>query len=250
MVAGLPRRWPELVRLACRGGGCVFEVLHPELRRQSGAHRFITVIGNVGAGKSTITEALAQRMPLVPCVEPGGDNPFLDDYYRDQSRWGFHVQVYFLTQRLHDLARVAHEPRHHLQDRSIYEDVQIFARGLVENGKMAPREWELYWNLFSLLQGTIRRPDLAIWLDGSLSTVLARIRRRGRPAELGVHESYWAQLHQRYQRFMAAYRESVVLRVDIDQFDLAAHPQHLELLAQQVAELTGLPLSPVAAGWR
>jgi deoxyadenosine/deoxycytidine kinase len=228
----------------------VFQLLYPELRRPQGAYRFVTVVGNVGAGKSTLTEALSRRLPLVPCVEPGGENPFLDDYYRDQARWGFHMQVYFLTQRCRDLGRIIREPRHHLQDRSIYEDVQVFARGLMESGKMSRREWDLYWDMFMLLHPTIRQPDLAIWLDGSLQTVLARIRRRGRPAELSMPESYWASLHERYQRFMEGYRESPVLRVDIDQFDLNTHPQHLEVLAARVAELTGLPLSPLAAGWR
>lgn len=212
----------------------MFRITNTHVRPEPRDYRLITVIGNVGAGKSTLTRALSGLLQFDASFEQVDANPYLSDFYKDQAAWGFHLQVCFLSQKSRGLIQIQQAGRDHIQDRSIYEDVEIFARGLYESGKMSPRDWETYHGLFANMMDQLIRPDLAIYLTGSLDSILRRISQRGRESEQNVPISYWAGLHQRYERFMAAYDQSPVLWVDIDGFDLYKHPEHLNMLAGEV----------------
>lgn len=215
----------------------MFTVTNLEARPEPRPYRFITVIGNVGAGKTTLTRALAEALGFDASFEQAETNPYLSDYYQDQKAWGFHLQLSFLGQRYRDIGLIRAAGRDHIQDRSIYEDVEIFARALYEDGRMSPRDYETYQGLYQPMVEHLIKPDLAIYLSGSLETILRRIALRGRAAEKDVPVAYWADLQQRYERFMAQYDHSPVLWVDIDHFDLLRHPEHLHLLTGEVSRV-------------
>jgi len=212
----------------------MFQITNGHLRPESREFTFVTVIGNVGAGKSTLTRALSGLLCFDPSFEQVDANPYLSDFYQNQSAWGFHLQVCFLSHRFSDMVAVQKAGRDTIQDRSIYEDVEIFARGLYESGKMAGRDFDTYQSLFRNMEDHLVKPDLAIYLGGSLETILRRIAQRGRESERAVPPAYWAELHNRYENFMAGYSHSPVLWVDIDRFDLYKHPEHLGMLAGEV----------------
>lgn len=212
----------------------MFRITNAAVRPEPRDYRFITVIGNVGAGKSTLTRALSELLTYDASFERVDNNPYLSDFYADQQAWGFHLQIYFLGQRYKDIVDINRIGRDHIQDRSIYEDVEIFARALYESGKMAERDYSTYRELFHNMVSQLVKPDLAIYLTGSIDTILQRISMRGRDAEKAVPASYWAELHNRYERFIAGYTHSPVLWVDIDRFDLYKHPEHLNMLAGEI----------------
>lgn len=212
----------------------MFRLSNTHLRPESRDYAFITVIGNVGAGKSTLTRELSQMLAFDASFERVANNPYLSDFYQDQQAWGFHLQIYFLGQRYKDITDIQAVGRNHIQDRSIYEDVEIFAKALHDTGKMADRDFQTYHDLFHNMVDHLIKPDLAIYLTGSLDTILKRIAVRGRESEKAVPASYWAELHSRYERFMGSYDQSPVLWVDIDRFDIFKHPEHLGLLAGEV----------------
>lgn len=224
----------------------MLRLTNAHLRPEPRSFRFITVIGNVGAGKSTLTRALSERLGLDASYERVDTNPYLSDFYHDQTAWGFHLQVYFLSQRYRDILSIQDVGRDHIQDRSIYEDVAIFARGLYESGKMAERDFQTYHELFTTMVSSLIKPDLAIYLTGSLETIIQRIAQRGRESEKAVPVEYWRGLHQRYERFISDYEQSPVLWVDIDQYDMFKHPDHLGLLAAEVRRALTLDQALIA----
>ncbi len=215
----------------------MFRLTNAHLRPEPRDFHFITVIGNVGAGKSTLTRALSEYMGFDASYERVANNPYLTDFYNDQAAWGFHLQIYFLGQRYKDIGDIQRTGRDHMQDRSIYEDVEIFAKQLHDNGKMSDRDFQTYHDLFHNMVDYLIKPDLAIYLNGSLDTILKRIAERGREAEKAVPTEYWAGLHRRYERFINQYDHSPVLWVDIDHFDLFKHPEHLGMLAGEVRRI-------------
>ncbi len=212
----------------------MFRFTNTHIRPEPREFRFITVIGNVGAGKSTLCRALSDLMGYEASFEQVDTNPYLADFYRDQAAWGFHLQIYFLGQRYRGIVEIARAQQDHIQDRSIYEDVEIFARALYESGKMSERDFRTYEELFHNMVEQLIKPDLAIYLSGSLETILRRIALRGREMEKDVPVAYWQELHRRYERFISRYDHSPVLWVDIDRFDLYKHPEHLHLLAGEI----------------
>lgn len=225
----------------------MFRLTLEHLRPAPRVYRFITVIGNVGAGKTTLTRALSEAMNFDASYESVANNPYLTDFYQDQAAWGFHLQIFFLGQRYKDIVDIAAAGRHHIQDRSIYEDVEIFAKALYENGKMSERDYLTYHTLFYSMVEQLIQPDLAIYLTGGIDTILGRIRLRGRESEKQVPVSYWTELHRRYGELMARYDRSPVLTVDIDQFDMLRQPQHLDDLVAQIQAF--LKVEPGRAVW-
>lgn len=212
----------------------MFHITNAHLRPEPRDYSFVTVIGNVGAGKSTLTRALSDMLRFEASYERVDTNPYLSDFYQDQAAWGFHLQIYFLGQRYKDIVRIQEAGHDHIQDRSIYEDVEIFAKALHDTGKMADRDYNTYHDLFHNMVDHLIKPDLAIYLTGSLDTILHRIASRGRESEKAVPRTYWAELHARYERFIGGYHHSPILWVDIDKFDMYKHPEHLGLLAGEV----------------
>ena len=142
---------------------------------------YATVAGNIGAGKSTLVQVLAQEFGWQPYYELVADHPYLDDYYSDMPRWGFHAQIYFLSQRYEQQQEISDNPLSVCQDRSMYEDYEIFVKGLLEQGIFSPRDFQTYRRLYSALSLSVDRPDLLIYLRASVSTLQTRIGGRSRP---------------------------------------------------------------------
>lgn len=216
----------------------MFELKNVELLNKSRENNyFITVAGNVGAGKSTLTRLVGEKLGFETHYEKVDGNPYLNDFYKDQEKWGFHLQLYFLSQRFKQQETIYQNNKNNIQDRSIYEDVEIFAKNLFESGKMEKRDFETYKELFYETTSYLRKPDLMIYLNGSIDKVLERIKERGRESEKTVDLDYWKSLHRQYQDWIPKYNLSPVLYVNIDKIDIVRNPEHLDLLCNKIKNI-------------
>lgn len=160
---------------------------------------FVAIAGNIGVGKTTLTEALAHQFGWHSYFEPVINNPYLDDFYADMSRWAFHLQVYFLSKRFESQRAIITENVSCIQDRTIYEDVEVFATTLHKRGHLNDRDWENYRDLFHAMMSFLRPPDLILYLRCDVSTLIHRIRQRGRESEKTITESYLEELNEAYE---------------------------------------------------
>lgn len=220
----------------------MFRLENAELLNTSKKHEhfFITVAGNVGAGKSTLTRMVGEKLGFDTHYEKVDGNPYLGDFYKNQEKWGFHLQLYFLSQRFKQQEEIYKNGRNNIQDRSIYEDVEIFAKNLNDNGLMSDRDFNTYKELFYDTTAYLQKPDLMIYLTGSIDKVLERINLRGREIEKLVDTAYWVNLHERYEKWMPEYNLSPVLYVNIDEIDIIEHPEHLEILCSTIREILNI----------
>lgn len=202
--------------------------------------RFVAVAGNIGVGKSTLVEMLCQHLGWEPFYEPVTENPYLSDFYRDMQTWAFHSQVFFLAHRLKIHSRLAHHPTSVIQDRSVYEDAEIFARNLFLQGHIRERDYQTYRALYESVLEFLPPPDLVIYLRASVETLQRRIARRGREYERNISPEYLAGLNALYEDWIQNFTLCPVLTVPADELDYVAHRGHLKLVAQKVQEkLTG-----------
>jgi len=202
--------------------------------------KFIAVAGNIGVGKSTLVERLCHRLGWEPFYEPVTENPYLPDFYRDMCAWGFHSQVFFLTHRLRIHQALNRVPGSVIQDRSIYEDAEVFARNLHLQGALDARDWETYAALYQSLADTLPPPDLVIYLRASVQTLQSRIAQRARSYERTIADDYLARLNRLYDEWIGGFTLCPVLTVPADDLDFVAHPLHLDLILRKVQEkLTG-----------
>lgn len=186
--------------------------------------RHIVIAGNIGVGKSTLVTLLAETCGWTPVYELEAAHPYLADYYADPQRWGFHSQVWFLTQRLIQHQQIAGLPGTIVQDRSLYEDAAVFAASLHAQGILAERDYATYQQLYAAIARELRPPDLVVFLRASVPTLLARIAGRARPAELAIQPSYLASLERHYAAWVAGWTACPVLNLDTDQLDLVTCP--------------------------
>ena len=202
--------------------------------------KFVAVAGNIGVGKSTLVNMLCQRLGWQPFYEPEAINPYLADFYEDMTAWGFHSQIFFLTHRLRLHQEVVHYSDSVIQDRSIYEDAEIFAHNLYQQGHFSERDYDTYRTLYESLAEFLPPPDLVVYLRASVPTLLTRITRRDRDYERAIPAAYLEQLNQLYENWIANFILCPVLTVPADDLDYVAHPRHLDLIAAKVEEkLTG-----------
>lgn len=197
---------------------------------------FITVAGNIGVGKSTLVRLLTQRLSWEPVYEAVEENPYLADFYQDMSQWSFHSQVFFLSRRLRQHHNLLQLQKSVIQDRSVYEDAEIFARNLYDQGQMSERDWNSYFDLYRTLTTLLRPPDLVIYLRASVPTLRRRIQQRGRDYEQEIDEAYLERLNKLYDRWSAAFRLSPVLTVDTDNLDYVQHDDHLDQIWQKIQD--------------
>lgn len=188
-------------------------------RRSIGPRRFIAVAGNIGAGKSTLVEFLSRQYDLVPYFEPNDTNPYLEDFYADMKRWAFHSQLYFLSTKFRIHQELANVTTAVIQDRTIYEDAEIFAENLYRQRKMSARDYATYRSLYEAIIKDLRPPSLMIYLRSSLVTLRKRIRIRGRPEEQSIPRTYLARLQDLYDGWFDRYSLSETLVVDTAELD-------------------------------
>ena len=201
-----------------------------------GAKKFITVAGNIGAGKSTLVKLLSQRLGWEPFYEPVAINPYLADFYRDMHAWSFQSQIFFLTHRLRVLQELASWPTSVILDRSLYEDAEIFAHNLYAQGFMAQRDYETYHALYQMLLSFLPTPDLVIYLRSTVPTLVGRIKTRDREFERNIDTSYLETLNRAYEHWIAAFNVCPVLTVPSDDLNLVTNSQHMDLIVRKVQE--------------
>ena len=198
--------------------------------------KYIAVAGNIGVGKSTLVSMLCARLEYHPFFEPVTENPYLADFYADMRGWGFHSQVFFLTHRLRSHLDLARFPGSIIQDRSIYEDAEIFAHNLYLQGNIAERDYDTYRALYQTMVDFLTPPDLVIYLRASVPCLLTRIERRSRSYESGISPDYLGQLNTLYEEWIASFRLCPVLTVPADDLDFVSRPEHLDLIVTKVQE--------------
>ena len=202
--------------------------------------KFVAVAGNIGVGKSTLVDLLCERLGWEPFYEPVTENPYLADFYHDMQTWAFHSQVFFLANRLQIHSRLTHHPTSVIQDRSVYEDAEIFARNLYLQGHIHPRDYATYRALYESMLAFLPPPDLVIYLRASVETLRQRIALRGRDYERNIAADYLTGLNALYEEWIAGFTLCPVLTVPADDLDFVAHSGHLDLIARKVQErLTG-----------
>ncbi|RYM04712.1 deoxynucleoside kinase [Sporolactobacillus sp. THM7-7] len=188
--------------------------------------RLISVSGMVGIGKTTFTKALAERLNYRTSLEKVDGNPYLDKFYKDFTRWVFHLQIYFLAERFKESKRIGSCPEGFVQDRSIYEDTGVFAKMHYEKGTMSEEDYRTYTSLFEAMVMTphFDHPDLLIYLHGSLDATIDRIICRGRGLEKETPISYWQEMYDRYEQWIRHFHTCPVLKINIDDYDLVGRP--------------------------
>ena len=183
------------------------------------ADRFIAVAGNMGVGKTTLVEYLTERFGFTPVYEPFADNPYLDEFYKDMRAWAFHSQSWFLSHKFRLHQELQSTPGILVQDRTIYEDAEIFATMLYRGRKMTKRDYETYLELYHAMKKSLRPPDLLIYLRCSVRTIRKRIKQRGRPSELDLPTAYLSRLNKRYEEWIEGFNHCPVLDWDTDKLD-------------------------------
>ena len=198
--------------------------------------RFLAVAGNIGVGKSTLVTLLSERLGWQPFYEPVGENPYLADFYKDMSVWAFHSQIFFLTRRLRIHRQLIDHATSAIQDRSVYEDAEIFAHNLYRQGLIDDRDYNSYRELYQVLSEFLPPPDLVVYLRASTSTLLERIKTRGRDYERRISPEYLEQLNELYESWIARFQLCPVLTVPADDLDYVSFPGHLDLIVRKVEE--------------
>jgi deoxyadenosine/deoxycytidine kinase len=198
--------------------------------------KFIAVAGNIGVGKSTLVSLLCQKLDWEPFYEPVTENPYLADFYRDMRAWAFHSQIFFLTHRLRIHNQLLKHPGSAIQDRSVYEDAEVFARNLNDQGLISERDYSSYRELYQVLVDFLPPPDLVVYLRASADTLIYRIRNRGRDYERQITHEYLLQLNKIYEEWIAHFSLCPVLTVPADDLDYVSHSGHLDLIVQKIED--------------
>lgn len=202
--------------------------------------RFLLVAGNIGVGKTSLTDRLAARLGWQAAYESVADNPYLADFYADMQSWSFHLQIFFLGHRAYQHQRLAVSPVSAICDRSIYEDAHIFARALFQMGNMTERDYMAYRRLYQIVVDRLPAPDLLLHLEASVDTLLTRIRGRDRTIEAGITGDYLGLLNSFYADWMAKFDLCPVLTIPADRLDFVRQAGHLDVIVDRIQQkLTG-----------
>jgi len=205
---------------------------------------FVAIAGNVGVGKSSLVGLLAARLGWTPFYEAVDENPYLSDFYHDMRLWSFHSQVFFLSKRLRHHRGLLDHPSSVLQDRSVYEDAEIFAKNLHRQGHMDERDYGVYRELYEVLTLYLPPPDLVVYLRASVPTLQQRIALRGREYERNISSAYLASLNDLYEEWIAGFRLCPVLVVNAGDFDYVKNDDHLGVIAGSITHrLAGEPIT-------
>jgi len=201
----------------------------------------IAIAGNIGSGKTSLTELLAHHYGWQPHFEEVDDNPYLEDFYEDMTRWAFSLQIFFLKSRLGSVQQIRESGQDVIQDRTIYEDAYIFAPNLYDMGLMSRRDYETYLSLFELMSSFVQPPDLLIYLRASVPTLVEQIQRRGRSYENNIRLDYLKRLNERYEAWIERYNKGKLLIINTNDIDFIRNKSDLSSVIDKVeAELNGL----------
>ena len=203
--------------------------------------KHVAVAGNIGAGKTTLTEMLSKHYKWIPQFEDVDHNPYLMDFYEDMPRWSFNLQIFFLNSRLNQLLEIQEGTETVIQDRTIYEDANIFAPNLHDMGLMAKRDFENYYKFFQTLKTMVQPPDLLIYLKASVPTLVSQIQKRGREYEENIRLDYLKKLNEYYNKWIDNYNEGPLLVIDVDKNKFGENEEHLgEIISKVDSQLFGL----------
>jgi len=201
----------------------------------------IAITGNIGSGKTTLAQLLSKHYGWELELEDMEDNPYISDFYDDMQRWSFNLQVYFLNKRFAKIKQIRDAERTVVQDRSIYEDAQIFAPNLHAMGLMSTRDFDNYMSLFNTLNDFLTPPDLVIYLRGSIPKLVEQIQKRGRDYEDSIRLDYLKRLNERYEAWAGAYKQGKILYFNIDDLDFANNQEDAAKVIETIqAEINGL----------
>lgn len=201
------------------------------------AKHFVLVSGNIGAGKSSLTERLGQRLGWHVGYESVSDNPYLADFYQDMAKWAFHLQVFFIGHRAEQHIQLFGQPGSAIADRSIYEDAYIFARALRHMGVISERDYDAYRRTFDLVVAHLPRPDLLLFLRCPVPTLMARIRERNRAIESGISEEYLDLLEKFYDEWLKDFDLCPVLVIPSEKLNFVDRPEHLDIVIERIQDM-------------
>ena len=200
----------------------------------------IAVAGNIGCGKTTLTNMLAKHYGWEPRFESVEYNPYLSDFYSDMARWSFNLQIYFLNKRFKDIVEIGQSDKYVIQDRTIYEDARIFAPNLHDQGMMSDRDFDNYPDLFDLMMSLVKMPDLLIYVRASIPTLVAQIQKRGRGYEQSINLNYLQGLNDKYENWIKDYKGKLLI-VEGDVIKFGDKPEDFRWVTDHIdAELFGL----------
>lgn len=200
----------------------------------------IAIAGNIGSGKTTLTKLLAARYGWTPRFEPVDNNPYLEDFYHDMSRWAFNLQVYFLNKRFKEVVEISKSTDTIIQDRTIYEDACIFAPNLHDQGYMSDRDFKNYSDLFNLMMSLVKKPQLMIYIRSSIPTLVKHIEKRGRDYEKSIRIDYLTGLQKRYDNWLSSY-DGELITIDGDKIDFENSQEDFRKITDMIdASLYGL----------
>ena len=202
----------------------------------NGVKRSITIAGNIGAGKSTLTQVLSQRLGWEAFYEAVDENPYLADFYEDMKRWSFHSQIFFLSRKIKHYHALLQRTHSVIQDRSVYEDAEIFARNLFLQGHMSQRDYITYRDLYESMALFLPPPDLVVYLQASVDTLVRRIAKRGREYERSISADYLAELNDLYEDWISNFDLCPVLTIPADKLDFVEEPEHVDVIISWIQE--------------
>lgn len=195
---------------------------------------FVSVAGNIGSGKSSLTRMIAEKLGWVPYFESVQNNPYLKDFYEDMKRWSFQLQVYFLSHRFNTHKKIIESKKPVIQDRSIYEDVEIFAKNLYLMGRMEKRDYNNYHRLFYEMTSYLKAPDLVVYLKADIDTLMKQIRARGRIFEKSIERQYLMRLNRSYGQWVRNYKIGPVITIETDDLDFVHNEKHFEFVLNKI----------------
>jgi deoxyadenosine/deoxycytidine kinase len=201
----------------------------------------LAVSGNIGSGKTTLTEKLSKHYDWKAEFEAVDNNPYLQDFYEDMSRWSFHLQVYFLNSRFNQIKKIQESTHSTIQDRTIYEDAYIFAANLYKSNLLTERDYHNYKNLFDSMIAHVKAPDLLIYLKADIPKLVGQIEKRGRSYETTMRIDYLKNLNEHYEDWIGNYKEGKLLVIDVNHLDFVEHSEDFSLIVQKIdREMFGL----------
>jgi deoxyadenosine/deoxycytidine kinase len=201
------------------------------------AKHLVLVAGNIGSGKTSLTERIGSRLGWRTAFESVSDNPYLPDFYQEMSKWSFHLQVFFLGHRAEQHLEMADDPRSAIIDRSIYEDAFIFARALHDMGNISERDFHTYQKIYQMIVRTLPPPALLVYLSAPVEILVDRIKKRGRSIESGISPDYLKRLELYYEEWLQSFDLCPVLTIKTDDLDFVHKPKHLDLVVRRIQDM-------------